>query len=72
MGQRSVPTGFRGWLVGQPIGRETLMVEGKTHDSSNVFHREGLLNHASSAEEFRDVQKVLSAGGAGHGDDSSI
>ena len=49
-----------------------LMVERESYDSTNEIRGKGFLNDASCTEEFRDVEEVLIAGGAGHGNDSSI
>ena len=48
------------------------MTQCESHGTEEVRWREWLLDHPPGAEEFRNGQKVLIAGCAGHGNDSRV
>ena len=48
------------------------MVQREAYEAADFFNREGFLDDSPCPEEFGDIQKILIAGGARHGDDFGV
>lgn len=58
--------------VGESPRSEGSVFQCIPHEATHFFDRKGFLNNSPSTEEFGDIQEILVAGAACHGDNFSV